>query len=47
MKKRVCIIIEENKFKEVSNTVWVCWKAMILEKAIKTTINNYIAPASP
>ena len=22
MKKRVCIIIEENKFKEVSDTVW-------------------------
>ena len=39
MKKRVCIIIEENKFKEVSDTVWVCWKDIIIEKTIQKRLN--------
>ena len=29
------VVNRENKFKAVSNTVWVCWKAMIEEKTIK------------
>ena len=43
MKKRVCIITEENKFKKVSKTVWVCWKAVIVEKTIKEELidKNY------
>jgi len=32
----VCkVVIEENKFKAVSNLVWVCLKAVIIEKTIK------------
>ena len=38
-RERVCIkvirIRREKKFQAVSNTVWVCLKAMITEKTIK------------
>ena len=29
------VVIEREKFKAVSDTVWVCWKAVITEKTIK------------
>jgi len=35
-KKKEFVYIEENKFiKEVSNAVWSCLKAVVLEKTIK------------
>mgnify|MGYP006129171601 CR=1 FL=1 len=35
MKKKEFVQYRENKFKAVSNTVWVCLKAMIQEKTIQ------------
>jgi len=29
------VVIEREKLKAVSDTVWVCWKAVIQEKTIK------------
>ena len=31
----VKVVNRENKLKAVSDTVWVCWKAMITEKTTK------------
>ena len=32
--------IEKNKLKAVSDTVWVCWKAMIAEKTITEKMHS-------
>ena len=41
MSKCSCkVVIEREKFKAVSNLVWVCWKAMIEEKTIKEEWTN-------
>ena len=34
------VVIEREKFKAVSDTVWVCWKAMIAEKTINEECTN-------